>query len=129
MEHELHEIAILDPLEGCTLCTMTVDITRAIENVKDLVTKLKAGKIKLQCQKDQLSAALETEEERGHTRASSLIASRKEGIAEDSHMCKKRGRHNKDVEPVNNDEEQFVTHFFNFMIKHIDIVISHVSVP
>jgi hypothetical protein len=129
MEHELHEAAILDPLEGCTLCTMTVDITRVIENVKDLVTKLKAGKIKLQRQKDQLSAALETEEERGHTRASSLIASRKEGIAEDSHMCKKRGRHNKDVEPVNNDEEQFVTHFFNFMIKHIDIVISHVSVP
>jgi hypothetical protein len=38
-----------------------------IENAKDLVTKEKTGKFKPQRQKDQLSAALETEEYRGHT--------------------------------------------------------------
>jgi hypothetical protein len=44
-------------------------------------------------------------------------------------MYKKRGRHDKDVESVNNDEEQFATQFFNFMSKHSDIIISQVSVP
>jgi hypothetical protein len=44
-------------------------------------------------------------------------------------MYKKHGRHDKDVEPTNNDEEQFATRFFNFMINHKYIVISHVSIP
>jgi hypothetical protein len=43
-------------------------------------------------------------------------------------MYKKHGRHDTDAESVNNDEEQFATLFFNFMRKHIDIVISQVSV-
>jgi hypothetical protein len=47
---------------------------------------------------------------------------------EDNHMYKKRGRHNIDVESVNN-EEQFATQFFNFMRKHSDIIISQVSIP
>jgi hypothetical protein len=44
-------------------------------------------------------------------------------------MYKKRGRHNKDVESKNNDEEQFASPFFNFMRKHPNIIISHVSIP
>jgi hypothetical protein len=40
-------------------------------------------------------------------------------------MYKKRGRHGIDA----NNEEQFATHFYNFMRKHTDIVISEVSVP
>jgi hypothetical protein len=42
-------------------------------------------------------------------------------------MYKKRGRHNIDAESINN-EEQFATQFFNFMRKHLDIIISQVSV-
>jgi hypothetical protein len=38
-------------------------------------------------------------------------------------MYKKRGRHDIDAESVNN-EEQFVTQFFNFLRKHPDIIIS-----
>jgi hypothetical protein len=49
------------------LITSNSDITRVIENVKDLVTKEKIGEFKPQRQKDQLSATLETEEHRGHT--------------------------------------------------------------
>jgi hypothetical protein len=44
-------------------------------------------------------------------------------------MYKKRGRHDKDAESTNNNEEPFATQFFNFMRKHSYIVISHVSVP
>jgi hypothetical protein len=44
-------------------------------------------------------------------------------------MYKQRGRHDKDVDSTNNDEEQFVTQFFNFMRKHPNIVISLVFVP
>jgi hypothetical protein len=43
-------------------------------------------------------------------------------------MYKKHGRHNIDAESANN-EEKFVTQFFNFMRKHLDIIISQVSVP
>jgi hypothetical protein len=43
-------------------------------------------------------------------------------------MYKKHGRHDIDAESANN-EKQFVTQFFNFMRKHLDIVISQVSVP
>jgi hypothetical protein len=68
------------------LITSNSDITRVIENVKDLITKEKIGKFKPQCQKDQLSIALETEEHRGCTRAISSIASWNEGFTEDIHM-------------------------------------------
>jgi hypothetical protein len=44
------------------------------------------------------------------------------------HMYKKRGRHDKDTESTNN-EEQLRTQLFNFMRKHPDIVINQVFVP
>jgi hypothetical protein len=84
-EQELREAGISYPLEGFTLCmrnwiwgrsrmddneqlvTSNSDITRVIENAKDLVTKEKIGEFKPQRQKDQLSIALETEELRGRT--------------------------------------------------------------
>jgi hypothetical protein len=37
---------------------------------------------------------------------------------EDMHMYNKHGRHDKDVESANNDEEQFATQFIIFMTKH-----------
>jgi hypothetical protein len=79
-EQGLHEARILDPLQGCMLrmrnwirarsciddigqlVTSNSDIIRVIKNVKDLITKEKTGKFKPQHTKDQLSAALETEE-------------------------------------------------------------------
>jgi hypothetical protein len=100
-----------------------------IENAKDLVTKDKAIKFKRQHQKDHLSAALETEEYLGRTQAISSIASLKEGFVEDIHMYKKCGRHNKDTKSAYNNEEKFATQFFICMRKHLDIIISHVSVP
>jgi hypothetical protein len=57
------------------LATSNSDITKVIENTKDLITKEKTDEFKPQRQKDQLSAALETEEHPGHTRATSSIAS------------------------------------------------------
>jgi hypothetical protein len=66
-EQKLHEAGIPDPLEGCTLCTRNwirswshidekgqlvtsnSDITRVIENDKDLITKEKIGEFKPQC--------------------------------------------------------------------------------
>jgi hypothetical protein len=57
------------------LVTLNSDITRVIENAKDIITKEKTSEFKPQRQKDQLSAALETEEHRGHARAISSIAS------------------------------------------------------
>jgi hypothetical protein len=56
-----------------------------MENAKDLVTKEKTNEFKLWHQKEQLSAALKTEEHRGCTRAISSIASWKEGFVEDIH--------------------------------------------
>jgi hypothetical protein len=100
-----------------------------IENAKDIITKEKASKFKSQRQKHQLNAAIETQEHRGCTRAISSIVSWKEGFVEDIRMYKKRERHDKYTEPTNNDEEQFATQFFNFMWKHPDIIISHVSIP
>jgi hypothetical protein len=103
-EQELREAGIPDPLEGCMLrmrnwiqgrsciddnrrlITSNSDITRVIENVKDLVTKEKIGEFKPQHQKDRLSVALETEEHHGCTRAISSIASWKEGFTEDIHI-------------------------------------------
>jgi hypothetical protein len=99
-----------------------------IENAEDLISKEKTGKFKLQRQKDQLSAVLETEEHQGHTRAISSIASWKEGFEEDIHMYKKRGRHNIEAESTNN-KEQFASQFFNLLRKHPELVISQVSVP
>jgi hypothetical protein len=134
-EHELRQAGIPDPLEGCTLhtrnwiwgrsriddnwqlVTSNSDITRVIENAKNLVTKEKTGKFKLHCQKDQFNAALETKEHRGRTRAISSIASWKQRFTMDIHMYKKRGRHDIDVESANN-EEQFATQFYNLMRKH-----------
>jgi hypothetical protein len=49
------------------LVTSNSDIARVIENAKDLITKVRISEFKLQCQKDQLSAALEIKEDRGHT--------------------------------------------------------------
>jgi hypothetical protein len=71
-EQEHREAGISDPREGCTLhmrnwiqdrchiddnrqfITSNSDITRVIENAKDLVTKKNIGEFKPQCQKDQL---------------------------------------------------------------------------
>jgi predicted metal-binding protein len=111
------------------LVTSNSDITRVIENVKDLITKEKTSKLRPQRQKDQLSTSIETEEHRGHTRAISSIVSWKEWFVKDIHMYKKCGRHDKDEDFANNDEEQFATKFFNFMRKHPDIVISQLSTP
>jgi hypothetical protein len=79
-EQELREAGIPDTLEGCTLCmrnwihgryhiddkrqlvNSNSDITRVIENAKDLITKEKTGKFKPQYQKEQLSVGLEKEE-------------------------------------------------------------------
>jgi hypothetical protein len=44
-------------------------------------------------------------------------------------MYKKHLRHDIDAKSANDNEEQFAAHFFNFMRKHQDIVISQVSVP
>jgi hypothetical protein len=42
-------------------------------------------------------------------------------------MYKKHRRHDIDAESTNN-EEQFTTKFYNFMRKHINIIISQLSV-
>jgi hypothetical protein len=125
-EQEFREAGIPDPQEGCTLhmrnwiwgwsriddkgqlVSSNSDITRVIENAKDLITKEKTDKFKLQRQKDQLSAALDTEEHRGHARVISSIALCKEGFAEDIHMYKKCGRHDIEAESANN-EKQFAS--------------------
>jgi hypothetical protein len=109
------------------LATSNSDITRVIENAKDLINKEKTGEFKPQRQKDQLSATLEIKEDRGHTRAVSSIALWKEGFAEDIHMYKKHGRHDIQAESANN-EEQFATYFFNFMRKHLELANSKVSI-
>jgi hypothetical protein len=110
------------------LVTSNSDITRVIQNAKDLITKEKISEFKPQRQKDQLSATIETEEHQGCTQVVSSIASWKEGFAEDIHMYKKHGRYYIDIEYANN-EEQFATQFFNFMRKYPDIVISQLSIP
>jgi hypothetical protein len=122
-EQELREAGIPNPLESCMLhmrnwiqgrsriddngqlITSNSNITRVIENAKDLITKGKMDKFKPRRQKDQLSIALKTEEHWGHTRAVSSIASWKEGFMEDNHMYKKRGRHDIDAESVNNKDQ------------------------
>jgi hypothetical protein len=56
------------------------------------------------------------------------MASWKEGFVKDIHMYKKRGRHDIEAESANN-EEQYLSQFFNFLRKHLELVISQVSVP
>jgi hypothetical protein len=51
------------------------------------------------------------------------------GFTEYIHIYKKRGRHDKDADSANNNEDQFATLFFNFTRKHPDIIISQVSIP
>jgi hypothetical protein len=50
------------------------------------------------------------------------------GFTEDIHIYRKHGRHDIEAECENN-EEQFATQFFNFMRKHLELIISQVSVP
>jgi hypothetical protein len=76
-----------------------------IENTKDLINKEKTSEFKPQRQKDQLSAALETKEHRGHTRVISSITSWKEGFTEDIYIDTKS----------TNIKEQFATQFLNLM--------------
>jgi hypothetical protein len=84
-EQELHEAVILDPLEGCTvhtrnwirgrshiddsgrLITSSSEVTSVVEKGKNLTAKEKTDEFKSQRERDQLSAALENEEHRGHT--------------------------------------------------------------
>jgi hypothetical protein len=128
-EQGLHEVGIPDPLEGCTLSTRNWICGRSrIDDNRQLVTKDKAAKFKLQSQKDHLSIALKTEKHRGCTRAISSIASWKKGFMEDIHMYKKLGRHDTNTESANNDKEQFASQFFNFMRKHPNIIITQMSV-
>jgi hypothetical protein len=56
------------------------------------------------------------------------MASWKEGFVKDIQMYKKRGRHDIEAESANN-EEQYASQFFNFLRKHLELVISQVSVP
>jgi hypothetical protein len=48
------------------LANSNSDITRVIENAKNLITKEKTCKLKPHHQKDQLSATLEIKEHQGH---------------------------------------------------------------
>jgi hypothetical protein len=43
-------------------------------------------------------------------------------------MYKKHGRHDIEAESANS-EEQFASQFFNFMRKHLELIISQVSIP
>jgi phosphoenolpyruvate carboxylase len=74
-----------------------------IEKAKSLTAKEKTSEFKSQQEGNQLSAKLKNEEHHDHTRAFSSTASWKEGIAEESHLYKKRRTH----ELAQNDEEAF----------------------
>jgi hypothetical protein len=50
------------------------------------------------------------------------------GFTEDIQFYKKRGTHDIEVESAD-DKEKFATQFSNFMRKHLELVISHVSIP
>jgi hypothetical protein len=79
------------------------EVTNVVEKAKTLTTKEKTDEFKSQRERDQLSAALENEEHRGRTRGISVIASWKEGFANESHRYKKR----KTQEIAHNAEEAF----------------------
>jgi hypothetical protein len=83
------------------------------EKAKTLTGKERTSEFKSQRERDQLSAALENEEYRGHTQAISSIASWKDGFADESHMYKKHKSH----EIAHNAKETFAQQFFNFMRK------------
>jgi hypothetical protein len=74
-----------------------------VKKTKTLAAKEKIGEFKSQWERDQLSVAFENEEQRGHTRAISSIASWKEGFADESHLYKKC----KTQEIAHNAEETF----------------------
>jgi hypothetical protein len=139
-EQELRAAGILDPLEGCTLhtknficgrshmddngqlITSSSEVTEVIKKAKTLVDKEKTGEFTLQCEKDQLSVALESEEHQGRTRAISSIASWKEGFMEDRHMYKKHKSHDEDVHHARINED-VAQQFFNFMRKNPQYVV------
>jgi hypothetical protein len=120
-EQELRDVGIPDPLEGCTVCTRnwirghshtddsgqlitsSSDVTSVAKKAKTLTAKEKPGEFKLQWERDQLSTALENEEQHGRTGAISSIASWNEGFADESHLYKKR----KIQEIAHNTEETF----------------------
>jgi hypothetical protein len=136
-EQELRDAGIPVPLEGCTMCSRnwirghsrTDDsgrliasnskVTSVVEKVKTLTSKEKTGEFKSRRVRDQLSAALKNEENRGRTRAISSIASLKEGFVDESHMYKKH----KTQEIAHNAEETFAQQFFNFMRKKPQYVV------
>jgi hypothetical protein len=94
-------------------------VTSVVEKVKTLTSKEKTGEFKSRRVRDQLSAALKNEENRGRTRAISSIASSKEGFVDESHMYKKH----KTQEIAHNAEETFAQQFFNFMRKKPQYVV------
>jgi hypothetical protein len=83
------------------LIASSSEVINVVEKAKTLTTKEKTGEFKSHRERDQLSAALENEEHRGHTRAISSIALWKEGFADESHLYKKR----KTQEIAHNTEE------------------------
>jgi hypothetical protein len=95
------------------LVTLSPEVNSIIKKAKTLTAKEKTDEFKSQRERDQLSAALENKELHGCTRAISLIASWKEGFADESHLYKKR----RTPEPTHNDEETFAQQLFNFMRK------------
>jgi hypothetical protein len=131
-EQELRDTGILDPLEGCIVCTRnwiwghsptdnsewlitsSFELTNVVEKAKTLAAKEKTSEFKSQRERDQLSAALENEEHRGRTWAISSIASWKEEFADESHRYMKH----KTQEIAHNVEETFAQQFFNFMRKN-----------
>jgi hypothetical protein len=70
------------------LITLSSEVTSVIEKAKTLTAKEKTGEFKSHRERDQLSAALENEEHRGHTQAISSIASWKERFADESSETK-----------------------------------------
>jgi hypothetical protein len=95
-----------------------------VEKVKTLTAKEKTGKFKSQRERDQLSAVVENEEQRGRTRAISSIASWKEEFADESHMYKKC----KTREIAHNIEERFAQQIFNFLRKN-PLYVMQMSIP
>jgi hypothetical protein len=83
------------------LIASSSEVINVVEKAKTLTTKEKTSEFKSHRERDQLSAALENEEHRGHTRAISSIALWKKGFADESHLYKKR----KTQEIAHNTEE------------------------
>jgi hypothetical protein len=71
------------------LIASSSEVTSVVEKAKTLAAKEKTGESKSQRERDQLCAAHENEQHRGHTQVISSIASWKEGFADESHLYKK----------------------------------------